>query len=66
MKSNGESPGSGMYKPTGELQGDDKPMPDKGVKSGVTDTYGADLSGDATNRLGSMRGGAKSDKDGFA
>lgn len=47
--------------PTGELQGDTKPMPDRGVKTGVTDTYGADLSGDAVNRIASMGDAAKSD-----
>lgn len=55
-----------FYKPTGDLQGDTKPMPDRGVTTGVTDTYGADLSGDATNRQGSMGGAAKSDKPDFA
>lgn len=51
-----------QYKPSGELQGDTKEMRDRGTGTGVTDTYGADLSGDSINRLGSMRGGAKSDK----
>ena len=41
-----------MYKPTGELQGDDRAMPDRGTASGVTDTYGADLSLKAINRKG--------------
>ena len=50
-----------LYCPTGELQGDSKPMPNRGVSTGVTDTYGADLSGDATNRLGGMGNAAKSD-----
>lgn len=30
-------------RPTGELQGDDKAIPDRGVTSGVTDTYGCNL-----------------------
>lgn len=55
-----------FYRPSGQLQGDTKEMPDRGVKTGVTDTYGADLSGDATNRMGSMSGSAKSDKPDFA
>ena len=52
------------YKPNGELQGDTKPMRDRGTKTGVHDTYGADLSADATNRHGGMRGATKSDKPG--
>jgi hypothetical protein len=50
-----------MYKPNGELQGDTKPMPDRGTTTGVTDTYGADVSQDATNRIGSIRGATRSD-----
>lgn len=50
-----------MYCPTGELQGDTKPMPDRGTSTGVSDTYGADLGQDATNSLGSMGGAGKSD-----
>lgn len=49
------------YIPTGELQGDDKPMPDRGTQTGVTDTYGADLSQGATNAQGSIAGSTKSD-----
>jgi len=52
---------SGMYKPSGVIQGDTKPLPDRGVTTGVTDTYGADLSGDAINRQGGMGNAAKSD-----
>ena len=33
-------------------------MPDKGTKTGVTDTYGANISGSATN---GMSGGASGD-----
>ena len=40
---------SGMYTPSGELQGDTKPMPDKGTRTGVTKTYGADLGVDSCN-----------------
>ncbi|HEY8359106.1 MAG TPA: hypothetical protein VIL30_16745 [Ramlibacter sp.] len=49
------------YVPNGELQGDDKPMPDRGTSEGVTDTYGADLGQNATNRQGSIRGSSGSD-----
>lgn len=54
------------YTPTGELQGDDKAMPDRGTSSGVTDAYGADLGQDATNRQGSIRGSTGSDGMEFA
>lgn len=47
--------------PTGELQGDDKPMPDRGTSEGVSDTYGADLAQNATNREGGIRGSTRSD-----
>lgn len=50
------------YRPSGDLQGDTKAMPNRGTKTGMNgDTYGADLSGDATNRIGSLKGGTKSD-----
>lgn len=43
------------YIPSGTLQGDDKAMPDRGTSTGMNgDTYGADLSVDATNRIGSV------------
>lgn len=48
-----------MYIPSGDLQGDTKAMPDRGQSSGVTDTYGANMSG--TNRTGSLGKAAKSD-----
>lgn len=51
---------SGMYRVKDDLQGDSKPMPDRGTGSGVTDTYGADISEDATNRLGGMGTAANS------
>ena len=47
------------YVPNGELQGDTKAMPDRGTSTGVTDTYGANLSGN--NRIGGMGNAAKSD-----
>lgn len=40
---------SDKHIPSGVVQGDPKPMPDKGTGTGVTDTYGADLSGDSCN-----------------
>lgn len=49
------------YIPNGSLQGDSKAIPDRGTARGVTDTYGADLSGDATNRMGSITSATKSD-----
>lgn len=54
------------YKPSGELQGDTASMPDKGTGTGVTDTYGADLSQNADNRTGSIAGSTKSDKGDLA
>ncbi|HYE41466.1 MAG TPA: hypothetical protein VEB23_16120 [Ramlibacter sp.] len=50
-----------QYVPNGQLQGDDKAIPDRGTTTGVTDTYGADLSQDATNRMGSIKGATRSD-----
>ena len=50
------------YKPNGQLQGDTKSMPDRGHSTGVTETYGADLSGDACNCQGDIGRSSKSDK----
>jgi hypothetical protein len=47
------------YVPSGSLQGDTTAMPDRGQSTGVTDTYGANLSG--INRMGSLGNAAKSD-----
>jgi hypothetical protein len=55
-----------QYTPSGELQGDSAPMPNKGTDTGVTDTYGADLSQSADNRIGSIAGATKSDGMEFA
>lgn len=49
------------YKPSGELQGDTRAMPDRGYGAGVTDSYGANLGSDATNSQGSLGNSAKSD-----
>lgn len=50
-----------MYKPSGQLQGDTKPMKECGTRKGVTNTYGADLGVDATNRMGSLGESTNSD-----
>lgn len=47
------------YRPNGELQGDAKPMPDRGTGTGMTpnqQTAGASLDVDATNRTGRVSG----------
>lgn len=53
------------YKPTGELQGDTKPMPDRGSSTGLTGhathDEGMSIDADATNRLGGIAGATKSD-----
>lgn len=45
-----------FYRPSGDLQGDTKAMPDRGTGSGMaphsTDTGGRSLDRDATNRIG--------------
>lgn len=44
------------YRPSGELQGDTKPMPDRGTGTGMTgntQTLGRATERDATNRIGS-------------
>lgn len=65
MDSNmGNSKGTtgGMYKPTGELQGDTSGMPNKGTSTGLDGgTYGADIGPSSTNRIGGMGDAAKSD-----
>lgn len=49
------------YKPTGALQGDTKPMPNRGSGSGVTDTYGASVDQNSTNAKGGISGATGSD-----
>ena len=49
------------YKPNGEVQGDNTRMKDAGYTTGVTDSYGADLSGDATNSEGRIGSASRSD-----
>jgi hypothetical protein len=49
-------------RPTGELQGDNKAMPDRGTSTGMNgDTYGASLDQGATNNRGAIAGHTKSD-----
>lgn len=45
---------------TGQLGGDTKPMPDRGVNTGVTDTYDSNLA-QGYNNGGSITGSTKSD-----
>jgi hypothetical protein len=56
-------PSGDQYLPSGQLQGDDKTVSDKGTSTGFNgDTYGADTSQTATNRIGSITGATKSDQ----
>ena len=48
-------------RPTGQLGGDTKAMPDKGVNTGVTDTYGSNLVQGYTSG-GSIKSGTQSDE----
>ena len=48
------------YRPTGNIEGDPKAIPDKGHRTNVTDDYGADLEG-GRNREGSIAGSTGSD-----
>lgn len=46
---------------TGVVQGDSRPMPDRGTGTGFNgDTYGADVSPEATNRQGRITGATQS------
>lgn len=53
------------YKPSGELQGDTRAMPDRGTRTGMTghNTHadGKNLDADAINRIGGIGGATKSD-----
>jgi hypothetical protein len=49
------------YRPSGELQGDTKEIPDRGTGVNVTDTYGADISPTARNRKGGISSATQSD-----
>lgn len=50
------------YRPNGELQGDSRPMPDRGTGTGMTghpnQLDGHSIAGDATNRVGSVKAGS--------
>lgn len=47
--------GKNFPRPTGQLQGDDRAMPDRGTSTGFNgDTYGADTSPTSTNRMGGI------------
>lgn len=53
--------GKNFPRPTGQLQGDDKAMPDRGTGTGFNgDNYGADTSQSAINRQGGISGATKS------
>ncbi len=53
--------GKNFPRPTGQLQGDDKAMPDRGTGTGFNgDNYGADTSQGAINRHGGISGATKS------
>lgn len=41
-----------------------QPLPNQGTTTGVKDSYGADLSGDATNRIGGIGRSTNSDPAG--
>ena len=43
------------------VRGDESKLPDRGTRTGVTDTYGADLSEDAKNRVRGMTQDTQSD-----
>jgi hypothetical protein len=43
------------------VRGDTRALPDRGTSAGVEDTYGADLSQNATNPCGSLAGRCNSD-----
>lgn len=47
-----EQPANGFH----AVQGDDNAIPKRGSKTNVKDTYGADVSPAAKNRMGSMAG----------
>ena len=53
--------GKNFPRPTGQLQGDDRAMPDRGTRTGFNgDTYGADTSPSAINRQGGISGATQS------
>lgn len=54
--------GKNFPRPTGELQGDDSPMPSRGTRTGLDHggSEGFDLGQDAINRQGGISGSTKS------
>lgn len=58
-----------LYKPTGELQGDTRPLPDRGTTTGmISNPFGSDADGighdtgaDATNAMGGIASACRSD-----
>jgi hypothetical protein len=53
---------SDAYTPTGELQGDDRPVPYRGCTTGVlAGTHGRDFGMDAVHRMGGIAGDTGSD-----
>lgn len=55
---------SGMYTPSGELQGDTSGLPDRGTSTGMNDntqTDGRSLDQSTTNSMGGIGGSTKSD-----
>ena len=53
--------GKNFPRPTGQLQGDDQALPDRGTGTGLNgDTYGADISQSAINRQGGIKSATKS------
>jgi hypothetical protein len=46
-----------------KVRGDESRIPDRGTRTGVQDTYGADLSEDATNRVRGMTQDTQSDSE---
>lgn len=58
-----------LYKPSGDLQGDTRPMPDRGTTTGtISNPFGSDADGighdtgaDALNSMGSIASACRSD-----
>lgn len=51
------------YRPSGDLQGDTRSMPDRGTGTGMgrAESMGMSIERDATNRRGGISGSTKSD-----
>ncbi len=55
--------GKNFPRPNGQIQGDDRPLPDRGTRTGCqgdNGDYGADVAQSATNRLGSIKSTSQS------